>query len=156
MEKRLEYNYENSLGTLTERSSRALGLRLLENFNQSQINHTIDEWRVLLVLWQQEGLGHNEIAIIIDKDKTNITRIIDNLEADEVVYRKVDSVDRRKKNVFLTEKGKELKEKLYEQGAITLTQALKGVSNDEVETCKRVLKTICKNLDYFCFLTEGK
>ena len=66
----------------------------------------------LVYLFNCDGNSQQEIAEKTYRDKVSITKIIDNLEKHELVFRVVDENDRRVKRIFLTKKGKALSSKI--------------------------------------------
>ena len=57
-----------------------------------------------------------------------------------------DKTDMRQKQIYLTPKGKELKEELIPLGIANIQQAQRGLSSNEIKNCKAILKKIYKNL----------
>lgn len=66
---------------------------------------TVDQWVLIDHIQRQPGVSQNELAELTFKDPPTVTRIIDLLEKKELVERTPAPADRRKFNLFLTEKG---------------------------------------------------
>lgn len=69
---------------------------------------TVDQWRVLDLLSDGEGLTMSEIVAAIVVPGPTLTKIVDRLVDATAVYRLVDARDRRRVLAFLSESGKEL------------------------------------------------
>ncbi len=67
-----------------------------------------EHWHIIATLFNRGKLTQQEIADLHDKDKTNMTRIVDFLERNKWVKRLSCKTDRRNKFVKLTEEGKNL------------------------------------------------
>ncbi len=63
---------------------------------------------VMMLLWEKDGLTQNEIAELLVKDKTNVARMLFNLEQKGFIRRACPKNDRRSLIVYLTEEGKQL------------------------------------------------
>lgn len=89
--------------------SRLLVLDLNHRFLAKKIDITVDQWSVLNSLWSNDGLCQNQLASCTGKDRSSITRIIDGMAKQDLLYRVSSEADRRNNLIFLTAKGKELK-----------------------------------------------
>jgi len=80
------------------------------------------------------------------KDKPSMTRLVDNLEKINLVKRVASKDDRRINLIFLTADAQTLQEKSMDIANQTLNEALKGVTNGQVEIAKEVLQMVYENL----------
>ncbi|QSF46638.1 MarR family winged helix-turn-helix transcriptional regulator [Paenibacillus tianjinensis] len=69
---------------------------------------TPEQWNVLKHLQEQDGLTQKDLTYMADKDKTTVTRIIENLVERGAVTKSVNSEDRRSYRIYLTDTGKEI------------------------------------------------
>jgi MarR family transcriptional regulator, organic hydroperoxide resistance regulator len=104
---------------------------------------------IMLLLLETDGLTQNEIAKRLNKDKTNITRMISNLEKKGYIRRNVNEIDRRSFNVYLTEGGKNLGESLYPIAQEHNQIVCSGISNEELVTVQKVLMKMRKNVEKY-------
>lgn len=149
----------SSLGFLLSKGNQTLHRQLNRNFNSSSKEITFEQWSILNCLFLRDGKSQNEIAESTFKDKVSVTKIIDNLEKNEFVYRSFDERDRRVKRIFLTEKGKQKVPQLKTIADRTILEAFKNVSENEVKSFRRVLTIIVKNItgeDLFELLKNNK
>jgi DNA-binding MarR family transcriptional regulator len=72
---------------------------------------TVEEWRVVDFL-ADGGHTMSEAAEYVGVPSPTLTRLVDRLVANNVVYRRIDLEDRRKVRVFLTTRGKSLHRRL--------------------------------------------
>lgn len=73
---------------------------------------TIEQWRVLSLLADGRGHPMKEIAGFVLVPAPTLTRIIDRMIADNLVYRRVDPADRRRVLIFCSARGRRLHAKL--------------------------------------------
>ncbi|MGM7636091.1 MarR family winged helix-turn-helix transcriptional regulator [Bacillus sp. Hm123] len=101
---------------------------------------------VMMLLWKKDGLSQQEIAEQLKKDKTNIARMLLNLEQKGLIRRVCCQHDRRSLKVFLTEKGADLKEIIIPIAKEINKQIYKGISEEELQTVRAVLSKMRENL----------
>ena len=101
---------------------------------------------ILVDLWQQDGVRQQDLAVSTIKDKGTIARALDALERDNVLVRVPDPADKRTNRIYLTHKGKMLKELLLPQARKVEADVLAGLSEDDLQACKRVLVHIYRKL----------
>lgn len=68
-------------------------------------------WQALKALYFQEASSPSQLADKMHIQKPIATRLIDHLEMHELIERTLDSTDRRKYNLQLTQKGHQMAEK---------------------------------------------
>ncbi|MGF9712381.1 MarR family transcriptional regulator [Paenibacillus naphthalenovorans] len=101
---------------------------------------------VMMLLWEKDGLTQNEIAELLVKDKTNVARMLFNLEQKGFIRRACPKNDRRSLIVYLTEEGKQLGNHI-----IPLTEKFNElvkneITNEELKELKRILTKISHNV----------
>jgi DNA-binding MarR family transcriptional regulator len=131
---------------ITAKASTAIARRLQKNFKDASVEITIEQWSVLYHLWKAEGQSQQQLCEATFRDKPSITRLVDNLEKSKLVKRVASKNDRRSNLIFLTKEGKVLEEKTMEIANRTLNEALKGVTNGQIEIAKEVLQIVYNNL----------
>ncbi|WP_134699420.1 MarR family winged helix-turn-helix transcriptional regulator [Ammoniphilus sp. YIM 78166] len=102
---------------------------------------------IMMLLWEQDGLNQNEIAEQLNKDKTNIARMLYNLEEKGFIQRMASEHDRRSLRVYLTETGKELRASIMPIAEEFNDLVCKGISEEDLLVFKRVLSKICDNVE---------
>jgi DNA-binding MarR family transcriptional regulator len=119
-------NYETTLGRQTGVLYHLLSRRLNTLLAKSGTGITVDQFRLLTMLWKVDGITQQQLAVQLGRDRAGITRMVDILEEQDVVVRISDKNDRRINLIYLTKKGKEL-----EPAAATCAQqALKEMTNN--------------------------
>lgn len=131
---------------LTGKAYTALSRRLQKNLRGAGLDITSEQWSILYALWEEEGLTQQELAQRTFREKTAITRLIDNLERSDLVIRVADKGDRRTNLIYLTKVGRQLKTVCMEQANQTLNEALAGVDTPHIHIAKDTLKKVYENL----------
>jgi DNA-binding MarR family transcriptional regulator len=131
---------------VTGKASTAIARRLQKKFNAAGLNLTIEQWSVLYHLWKQEGISQQELCNATFRDKPSITRLVDNLEKQNLVKRVPSDTDRRINLIFLTKQAQKLQEESMALAEETLNEALETVPADKIDVCKEVLQIVYDNL----------
>ena len=67
---------------------------------------SIEQFRILEALHAKDGLAMGEIAALVFVDNTTLTKIVDRMVANTLVYRAPDSEDRRRVLIMLAPRGR--------------------------------------------------
>ncbi|KEQ25696.1 MarR family winged helix-turn-helix transcriptional regulator [Paenibacillus tyrfis] len=121
----------------------------LNNYYQKVVNPfdiTVDQWEILVILWEKEGITQKELAERLYKDQTNIARMLFKLEKKGFVYRVTHETDRRSLRVYLTPKGRDIKEDILAPSIEAYKKTVEGLSEEEVETFRRILAVMYNNV----------
>jgi len=137
---------EQLLFFLIRRISRGFRKRLNQSFAKAGYDVTTEQWRILRCLQNQDGQRQQDLADVVHKDKTCITRIIDSMEKRDLVVRIPDRLDRRQKLIYLTNKGKRLPEELMQIAQKTSLEVQQGIESEHLDICRNVLTKIRSNL----------
>ena len=129
-----------------KRATIAFMRRLNRNFAEAGHDVTIVQWRILKCLWHRDGRRQQDLADVVHKDKTSSTRVIDSMEKRDLVVRIPDRLDRRQKLIYLTDKGKRLREELMQIVQKTSLEAQRGIEPERLDTFRDVLAKIHDNL----------
>lgn len=107
---------------------------------------TVEQWRVLKRLWQEDGLSQKELADQILKDQPNTARILDKLQCKGIIKRVASPADRRCFMIFLTEEGRGLRERLLPVAATLSGEAFASLNEAQQGQLEEFLRQICANI----------
>jgi DNA-binding MarR family transcriptional regulator len=97
-------NSEISLGLLVAMIHRTRMMFLNDKIGNMDI--TAGQFPFITVLSNEEGISQEELAAHFHIDKGTVARALRKLEDNEYLFRKVDSLNRRRYLIYLTEKGR--------------------------------------------------
>jgi DNA-binding MarR family transcriptional regulator len=141
------FSPENLYSILSGRTHSVFNRALLNNFKKNNIALTKEQWTILGVLWQDDGCSQQTLADRTYKDKPGITRLIDNLEKENLVERRPDAKDRRLNLIFLTPKGKIIEREVIQIVNQTLESAVKGIDPENLKIVRDTFQQIYDNLE---------
>ena len=139
----LEDNIIYLIGEITRLSHK----RVSSIFNENKFDVTVEQFGVLAVLWYQEGINQQAIANGLNRDKTTITRIIENMTKKNLLVKVPDQLDKRNKLIYLTDKGRSLQEDMIRSTGIVYMDAIKILSVKEIKTVTSILQKMKNNLN---------
>ncbi len=137
---------ENSPGYVIYRSLTIMKVELLRAFREKGFDVTPEQWSVLNKLWEITGLNQMELAEKTSKDRHTITRILNLMEGKKLIIRKPDRKDNRCFKVYLTRKGKGLKNRLVPIVIKLLERAFAGFRSRDIEDLRKMHECIIRNL----------
>ena len=141
-----ELNIEMVFALMSGKLSAAINRKLYRSFRKLSIDITPEQWTVLYYLWSRDGVTQQELCNVTFKDKPSMTRLIDNLEKQQLVVSSPGVKDRRINLINLTDKGRELEVATKPLVTAIMRTALDGFSDREVEMAGRMLTKVFGNL----------
>lgn len=75
----------------------------------AELNLTYPQYLVMVVLWEEEGLGIRDLANRLGQDSGSITPVVKRLEAEGYLLRNRDPKDERNRVLTLTDAGNKLR-----------------------------------------------
>lgn len=143
------YPLDNSLGYIVNSMAREMNACLYRSFREEGFEITPQQWAVLNRLWEMEGLHQSKLAKKTTKNRHNMTMILKQLENKRLIEKRPDKQDKRLQRVYLTERGKVLKEKLIPLAVETLDKIFSGVPSKDLEVLKSIHRAMVGNLKSF-------
>ena len=145
---RCECPTEESLGCLTNLSAIAARHYLTRQLSLNGIDMTIEQFKVMVVLWKEGISTQQNIADFVGKDKASVTRLIAGLEKRSLIARATDDHDKRCNRVTLTPQGISLEKPTMEVLGEATHYLHRGIDPQELAITLRVLKQMCQTLNY--------
>jgi DNA-binding MarR family transcriptional regulator len=134
----------NSLGYLTRIAFRSFS-RMLERRTMA-LGVSSGQWPFLRVLWSEEGMTQRELSRRVAMQEPTTVTALNSLEKAGLVRREPSTEDRRKVHVFLTPRGRQLREEMMACVAEVNEIAARGVGAEDMATLRRVLGRVAENL----------
>lgn len=106
---------------------------------------TLDQIMILSILDSEPDISQKDIALILFKDYASVTRMIELLVKKDYLERKIHQQDRRMFNLQITDKGYKTLVKLKPIILKNRSNALNGLSDEQIEQFKITLNQISKN-----------
>jgi MarR family transcriptional regulator for hemolysin len=107
---------------------------------------TLPQCRALVHLDLHEGLSQARLAELTDVEPMTLVRILDRMESDGWLERRIDSADRRARYVYLKAKAKQLVADIWQLGDITREEAFLGIPGKQASILIGLLDQVRNNL----------
>lgn len=111
--------------------------------------------RILFLLWEGEGLRLSKLAEQLGVQAPTITKMISRMEAAGVVERRAAPHDSRTTQVFLTPKGRGLKEDVERAYAQLEADTVARLSEEEQRWLRHLLEKVTPNLGQNAGVADG-
>ena len=151
-----KFQYENSVGYVVYSASKAFQ-KAFDLQLRDKTGITLTQSKVIFALNMFSGLTQRELADKIGVETPSLVPIIDKMEEDGYLKRKLDSKDRRLKRIYTTPKTDALWDSMMECGLQIRKVSLNKVSEQEVKSVLDTLQRITENLSVYIddFETKG-
>ena len=123
--------------------------RLMQRLLQTKIEPygiTLGMWYFLRALWEEDGLTQRELSQRIGTMEPTTLTAIAGMERGGLVTRKRNEQDRRKINVFLTQRGRDLATESIPLAIKVVETSVKGFSQREVDLLLALLIEMQNNI----------
>jgi len=116
------------------------------SFQLEEYGISVPQSFILFALLEEDGSTLKEIGTKAQIDSSSMTVLVDKLENEGFLERKLDSQDRRAIRVFLTPKGRDLAEKVLEL-ALNFNRRLQEALGDTEDSFQQGLGRIIRSFD---------
>ena len=150
MEKKIRRNSKTGpyeFGRLLHMAAKRLHLAVQRSLNRAGLQMTLPQWQTLSVLAHADEVSQSALSNHMDKDRANVTRILDSLEHAGLVERDAHENDKRRYTVRITAAGRELESEARALAAEAEQKMLRGVPTVERRQFLRLLRRLADNLD---------
>lgn len=121
--------------------SRALQMRIARS------GVSMGQWFFLRALWEEDGLTQRELSHRVGMMEPTTVTAVNVMESQGLVQRVRNRHDRRKMNIFLTDKGRALRNAMMPSAAEIAQIAIDGITPGELELTLDVLRRVGFNLN---------
>ena len=95
---------------LLAQANRQIQKKLDDEFRTEGV--PVEQWRILTLLSEKNGRSMSDLTQAALLNHPTLTKMIDRMVSDALVYRRADSADGRRVLIFLSERGRAINERL--------------------------------------------
>ena len=118
-----------------------------QTFTEKEFELTPDQYVILnLLLENDEIMYQRQLAEIMFKDRANISRIIDIMHRNGLIEKIPDSNGRRIYKLIVTEKGKEIRNRVLSTDKELRAVITENISEEELNSMFHILEKMNKNI----------
>ena len=133
---------DDSIVPLIGRTGKMLALHLDGRLKAASFDLTVKQWLLLKVLSQEDGTNQTDLAMITDRDKTSLTRLLNTMERKGLIYREIDTADSRTKRVYISDHG----HKAYRDTLHTVANAFAEIEEGLTKAEKRIIQKVMRKI----------
>ena len=138
----LDQNIIYQCAQFSHKFSQTLAAALKEH----NIDITAEQFSILVVLWDKDGISQKEISEQLNRDKTTITRVLGNMKKSKLIRQVTDAEDNRSNLIYLTTKGREIQKAGVKVSGELYMKVLKGIPPAQLQVGLTVLHKMLHNL----------
>ena len=145
-ERQDHFQIEETMVPWLGRTAKCMMFFMWQRFDEVGVNITPKQWITLKFLIEEDGLDQKRLALITDRDKTSLTRLVTGMEKRGLVRREPSSIDKRVNRLFITDRGRNLFHDLMPVVNACIGDMQSGIDQDDINTVIRVSKQIQENI----------
>ena len=135
-------NDVRELVSYLSKAERGYTKTLNKTFQRAGYDLSREQYELLQVLWEEDNVNQQTISRKLEKNKYNVTKVLNSLCNRGYVQRKMGQEDRRNNFVVLTEKGLEARKALTQLEEQVHTDLTFTIAPQEVKSCVWVLRKL--------------
>lgn len=128
------------LAYLLAQANREINRQLDARFRKEGV--PVEQWRILKVLSDGKGHSMGELAEAVLLNHPTLTKMVDRMVSDALVYRVQDPKDRRKVLMFISDRGKALSKRLNTLAVSQEEHILESYGDKPTSELKRLLESL--------------
>jgi DNA-binding MarR family transcriptional regulator len=133
------------IGHLTRQCARGFNRSLTIRLAEHEVS--FGQWLFLRILWKKDGITQKQLSDISNLTEPTVHDAIVKLESQGIVERRTLPGNKRKLHVFMTPKGRCLKDTLEPLAIETNNRALSGIDQADQDRLKELLILMLVNLE---------
>ena len=125
---------------LLAQANRQVHKQLDDEFRREGV--PVEQWRILRLLAERNGRSMGELTTAALLNHPTLTKMVDRMVSDSLVYRRQDADDRRKVLMFISDRGKVLSKKLNSLAVDQEEHILESYGDKSTSELKRLLESL--------------
>ncbi len=135
------------LGFLLQETSRLMRRRFVQHAREAGLRLNRSEAAVLVHVFHAPGISQATLATYLDIETISVVRLIDSLQAAELIERRPHPTDRRIRTLWLTEAAGPTIVRIQAIARLVRAQALAGIPEEQHERLFDLLSVVRTNLE---------
>ena len=134
------------IGPWIGKTAKMLFIFLSNRLVQRGVDLTAKQWILLDILHRGDGRPQNELALITERNKGTLVRLINTMEKQSMVKRVIDTSDKRVNRIYLTRIGKKKYARALPIINETYAELQQGLSASEIDQLIGTLSKVRDNI----------
>ena len=121
---------------------------MADKFRQHGLDLSVEQFIILKILHHEDGRPQNDMALVTERHKASLTRLLDNMETRHLVTRIPDPADKRVKRVYLTKHGRTVFQETLTIVEEAINEIQHGLTKKEINGLISILKKVQRNMNF--------
>ncbi|WP_420628887.1 MarR family winged helix-turn-helix transcriptional regulator [Candidatus Leptofilum sp.] len=117
-----------------------------DRLHQLDIDLVPMQMRALRAIWSADAVTSQHIVGTLKRDKAQVTRLVNELVARNLVYREPNPEDKRSKLLKLTDEGGAIFRQIEDIEKVVFDEMVQGIDEADLETFFRVADQLSENM----------
>jgi len=110
-----------------------------------EVGYNKTHFSVIFLSSKSFSLTIKELLSILNIRKQSLSKVINKLKEDGIIFLKESKRDKRKKNIYLTKKGMKIEKKINQQHLNKIAFAYKNAGTETINSFKKILINLISN-----------
>lgn len=137
---------EKSVLPYIGKTAKMMSIYIGDQLKRKGMDLSLQQMIVLKILQGQDGQPQRNLAIVTERHKASLTRLLSTLEKKNLVSRIPDDTDKRINRVYLTERGKAQLQSTFPIMQEVMSEIQRGLDDADILTTIQTLQKIQSNL----------
>ncbi len=137
---------EESVLPCIGKTAKMMAIFIGDRLKREGMDLSLQQMIILKILYEEDGRPQQDLAIVTERHKASLARLLSTLEKKQLVTRVPDQVDKRINRVYLTEKGKQQLQSTYPVMTKVMKEMQIGLEKSALQTTIQTLQKIQSNL----------
>lgn len=128
------------------KTAKMMAIFIGDRLKRKGMNLSLQQMIILKILSEEDGRPQQDLAIVTERHKASLARLLSTLEKKQLVTRVPDQVDKRINRVYLTEQGKQQLQSTYPVMQEVMKDMEKDLDKSALQITIQTLQKIQSNL----------
>jgi DNA-binding MarR family transcriptional regulator len=139
-------DYQNNVLPWVGKTAKMMAIFITDRFKQHGLDLTLEQMIILKILQDQDGCPQNDLALVTERHKASLTRLLATMEKKNLVAKIPDKSDKRVNRVYVTKTGHQYFQSTIPIMLETMKEIQKGLNEEEIQITIGALQKIQNNI----------
>lgn len=139
-------DYQNIVLPWVGKTAKMMSIFITERFKQHGLDLTLEQMIILKILQGKDGCPQNDLAMVTERHKASLTRLLATMEKKNLVAKIPDKSDKRVNRVYVTKTGQKYFQSTIPIMLETMNEIQKGLNEEEIQITIGALQKIQNNI----------
>ena len=139
-------DYQNIVLPWVGKTAKMMAIFITDKFKQHGLDLTLEQMIILKILQDKDGCPQNDLALVTERHKASLTRLLATMEKKNLVARIPDKSDKRVNRVYLTKTGHQYFQSTVPIMLETMKEIQEGLNEEEIRITIGALQKIQNNI----------